>query len=300
MGTSNSFGGAGGSKPLIPSWVDAGGGGTPPAAPPTAPPPGGPLPATAPTPPANPANPAQPAIAPTPTTPATGGPSRFTAPRTQFSRFASSGGSDRRSLGRSVAGYVRGSMGGASTAARRMGASRRAGGSLAGFLNNAQANGVREALRAINLEGLAGRPIQEVFLGLVDFVCPDGGSLDDAIARDAFIETVADLSSAGIDAVDTLTPAQVQTVLELYATHAIEARICNDIGSKLMQMPADPAAALRVQDQLRDFIRRAVSDAITRTGTAPNSLTRDETTRFMTDIYQAAFEVLQTLGDREG
>ena len=226
--------------------------------------------------------------------------SRYTAPRTQFSRFASSGGSDRRALGRSVSGYVGGSLGGSSTAARRMGASRRAGGTLAGFLSNAQANGVREALRAIDLEGLAGRPIQEVFVGLVDYVCPDGGSLDDAIARDAFIETIADLSAAGIGDLDTLTPAQVQTVLELYATHAIEARICNDVGTKLIQMPSDAAAALRVQQQLRDFVRRGVSDAITRTGVTPKSLTREETTRFMTEIYEAAFEALRTLGEGEG
>jgi len=53
----------------------------------------------------------------------------------------------------------------------------------------------------------------------------------------------------------TFTPDQMQTVFELYATHAIEARICNDIGTKAVTMPADAQAAHRVEQQLRDFIR---------------------------------------------
>jgi hypothetical protein len=56
----------------------------------------------------------------------------------------------------------------------------------------------------------------------------------------------------------------MQTVFELYATHAIEARICNDIGTKAVTMPADAQTAHRVEQQLRDFIRGGVSDALAR------------------------------------
>ena len=112
-----------------------------------------------------------------------------------------------------------------------MGSSRGVGAGLVRFLNDASANGVREALRTLNLESLAGRPIEEVFAGLADYICPEGGSIDEGIARDAFVETIADLAGAGITDIDALTPGQIQTVFELYATHAIEARICNDIGT---------------------------------------------------------------------
>lgn len=50
-----------------------------------------------------------------------------------------------------------------------MGSSRGAGAGLVRFLNDASANGVREALRTLNLESLAGRPIEEVFAGLADY-----------------------------------------------------------------------------------------------------------------------------------
>lgn len=283
MGTSNAYGGAGGGTPLIPSWLQddgggAGGGGTPPSDGST------PAPATG-APPAVP-----PAPAPRPVIPAAGASDRFTGARTSFSRFASSGGSDRRGLGRAVSRYVSTSAGGSGRAAQRMGSSRGAGAGLVRFLNDASVNGVREALRALNLESLAGRPIEEVFAGLADYICPEGGSIDEGIARDAFVETIADLAGAGITDIDALTSAQIQTVFELYATHAIEARLCNDIGTKVVTLPADPRAAARVEAQLRDFIQRGVSDAINAAGVNIQALSPDAVTDFVRTVYQSAFE----------
>ncbi len=291
MGTSNAYGGAGGGTPLIPSWLQgdddggagAGGGdgdgaqspspdGSPPAVPP--------------------------APAPRPTVPA-GASDRFTSARTNFSRFAGSGGSDRKSLGRAVSQYVSKSAGGSRRAAQRMGSSRGAAAGLVRFLNDASTHGLREALRTLNLESLAGRPIEEVFAGLANYVCPEGGSIDEGIARDAFVETIADLAGAGITDIDSLTAGQIQTVFELYATHAIEARICNDIGTKVVTLPVDPRAAERVQAQLRDFIQRGVSDAINAAGVNIQSLSPDAVFGFVTNVYQSAFNALQTLGERE-
>ncbi|KAB7738449.1 hypothetical protein F2P47_17090 [Parvibaculum sedimenti] len=288
MGTSSAYGGAGGGTPLIPSWLQDDGGagsagdgdGTPPSSPDG-------------TPPAVP-----PAPAPRPTAPA-GASDRFTSARTNFTRFVSSGGSDRKSLGRAVSQYVSKSAGGSRQAAQRMGSSRGTGAGLVRFLNDASANGVREALRTLNLESLAGRPIEEVFAGLADYICPEGGSIDEGIARDAFVETIADLAGAGITDIDALTSGQIQTVFELYATHAIEVRICNDVGMKVVTLPADPRVAESIEAQLRDFIQRAVSDAINAAGVNIQSLTPDAVMGFVTNVYQSAFDVLQTMGDGE-
>jgi hypothetical protein len=134
---------------------------------------------------------------------------------------------------------------------------------LLSFLSDAVTRGAREALRALNLGALAGRPIEEIFLGLADYVCPDGGTIDEGAAREAFIETIVDLAAAGITDFDGLTVDQMQTVFELYATNAIEARLCNDIGAKTITLPSDAREASSVQAQLHDFIQRGVSDALT-------------------------------------
>lgn len=180
-----------------------------------------------------------------------------------------------------------------------MGASRSSGARLLGFLADAQTRGVREALRALDLESLAGRPITEIFVGLADYICPGAGTVDEGIAREAYIETIIELASEGITDLATFTPDQMQTVFELYATHSIEARICNDIGTKVVTMPADVQAAHRVEQQLRDFIRGGVSDALTRARAETPNLTPERIKGFVDAVYESAFAILQILGDAE-
>lgn len=280
MGISTAYGGPGGGTPLVPSWLGDANGGDAPAAPPSngAMPPGSPN---------------------LPPIPKTVDPKRFSGARNNFTRFAGSGGTDRASLGRTISKYVSTSAGGARQAAQRMGASRGAGARLLGFLADAQVRGVREALRALNLESLAGRPITEIFVGLADYICPGAGTVDEGIAREAYIETIIELASEGLTDLTTFTPDQMQTVFELYATHAIEARICNDIGTKAVTMPADAQAAHRVEQQLRDFIRGGVSDALTRARAEPHNLTPERIQGFVDAVYESAFAILQILGDAE-
>jgi hypothetical protein len=81
-------------------------------------------------------------------------------------------------------------------------------------------------------------------------------AIDESIAREAFIETLADLIDSGITNLETLSLEQIQTVLELNIAHAIEARICNDIGTNAIALPASPEAAAAIQEQLFDFVER--------------------------------------------
>lgn len=133
----------------------------------------------------------------------------------------------------------------------------------------------------------------------MDFVCPGAGTVDDGIAREAYIETIVELANEGITDLTTLTPEQMQTVFELFATHAIEARICNDIGTKAVTMPADAQAAYRVEEQLRDFIRGSVSDALANAQMDPRALTQDRVPGLVDAVYESAFGILKTLGDAE-
>lgn len=290
MGTSSAYGGPGGSTPLIPSWLepDIIGDGLPLNAPDS-----GSEHDPQELEPKTPSPPNRPEI------PALADPNRFSGPRNNFTRFARSGGSDRASLGRAVSGYVSTASGGARKAARHMGASRGAGARLLNFLTEAQVHGAKEALKTLNLEGLAGRPIDEVFLGLADYICPNVGTVDEGIAREAFVETIIELTTIGVTDLDALTPDQMQTVFEMYATHAIEARLCNDIGTKIITAPADAQTAIRVQEQLRDFICNAVSDALTTARTETPTLTQDLALSFVDSVYERAFDILQALGDAE-
>jgi hypothetical protein len=291
MGTSNANGGQGGDRPLIPSWLPAGG-----SPPPTPDPPPPPPPAPQPAPHEGPPPPPAPVV---PAIPAAALANRFTGARNNFSRFARSGGSDRKSFGRALSDYVSTSSGGNRSAAQRMARSPASGIPLLSVLSGAVANGGRATLRALNLEQLAGRPIEEVFVGLMEYVCPEGGTVDEGIARDAFIETIADLAETGIADFDNLTADQMQMIFEIYAAHAIEDRLCNDIGMKAITLPSDAAQAASIQKQLFDFVRRSVSDSLTKSRAAMEALTTERVFEFVTHVYEQAFAILQTMGEAE-
>jgi hypothetical protein len=259
MGTSNSYGGSGGAKPLIPTWLEDGSGSDGSQSSPLGDGDAGPtFPAPLPAPAASEIPIPMPAVLPSvdaggggaapappdrPPIPPAGDSKRFASARNNFTRFVSSGGRDRRSLGRALSQYVSTSSGGSRNAARRMGVSRRATAQLAGVLSSAVGGNAREALRSIGLQRLVGRPIEEIFLGMLDIVCPAGGAIDDSIAREAFVETIVELAENGITDFDALTVGQVQTILELNIAHSIEARICNDIGSNAISLPQNVADA---------------------------------------------------------
>jgi hypothetical protein len=180
-----------------------------------------------------------------------------------------------------------------------MGASRPTGAGLLSFLSDVQAHGAQAALHALNLDALAGRPVDEIFLALADFVCPNTGTIDAGIAREAFVETIVELSEQGFADLNGLTVDQMQTVFEIYATHAIEARLCNDIGGSLITVPASVLAAAGVEKQLRDLIRRGVADALTAARGALQTLTHENVHGFVEGVYEGAFEALQGLGQAE-
>jgi hypothetical protein len=180
-----------------------------------------------------------------------------------------------------------------------MGSSRQVAERLLGLMVDARTRGADAALRTLNLQSLAGRPIEEVFSALMDQVCPDGGTIDEGIARAAFVEMLVDLEKAGIEDFDTLSAEQIQTIFELYITHSIEGRICNDIGMNMVTMPADPVAAAAVEMAVRDFINRGVRDAIYELRAELAVLTKAIVKDFVDRIYRSAFELIKALGDSE-
>ncbi len=294
MGTSSSFKGQSGDTPLIPSWLNDndslynGTGGEPNASAETQsvqnnihPDPS--------------QSPAQ-ANIPIPTI---ADRLRFTAARKNFSRYIKSGGDDRRSLGRAVSHYIGASLGGPRTAAIRLGSARVASSRLISFLADAVNRGADAALKALNLDALVGLPIQEILVGLSDYICPDGGTIDEGIAREAFIETIVELSEEDITNLDELTGEQIQTVFEIYAAHTIEIRLYNDIGTNSIKLPHDEIEVERIQAQLNDFIRRGVSDALAANKIPTASLTPDRVLQFVDEIYSQSYDILLNLCEAE-
>lgn len=294
MGTSNSNSGNRGATPLTPSWLSGGNGEISLQQPDNN---GEQIATPLPTNSVEPENSSENAQQNLPPIPPVAASNRYRASRSNFSKFVSSGGTNRAHLGGAVSGYIRHSSGGSRTAARNMGSSRKAGARLLGFLTDVVRQGAQEVLRTLSLQSLAQNPIEDIFLALTDYVCPDGGTLDEGIAREAFIQTIVDLAATGITDFNSLDMNQVQTVLEIYISRSIETKLYNEIGNKVIVLSANIQEAENIDSQLHDFIRNNVVDSLNNSRESLESMTTEQIQSFIDNIYEQAFAILASVGN---
>jgi hypothetical protein len=289
MGTSKAYGGP--ASGLVPSFVDDP---MPPAMPaPAIIPPMGPQPATQPADPASPV--AAPTAQPVQRQPDSTGSGMLGGARGGFSRFARTGSSS--SLGKAVARYVRNGTGGAARAGRRMGASRSAARGLLGMVRDVQRVGAAEALRQLNLDGLAGQPAADVFVSLLEFICPPGGAVDEGIARQAMLEAIGDLADSDVGSFDTLTREQLQDFFLDFIVRSIEGRVMADIGRRGITLPDDVTAVQNTQDQLHDFVEGATRGQLAGRLTSLENLSDRDLDTTVNQIYETAFELVAEAGE---
>lgn len=288
MGTSKAYGGP--ASGLVPSFVDD-------PVPPTMPRP--PVaPSIAPQQPAQPATPVSPPNPQRPLTPRlpdTSGAGALGGARGNFTRFARTGSSS--SLGKSVANYVRNGTGGTRRASRRMGASRVAARGLLGVVRDFQRLGSTETLRQLNLSGLAGQPAVNVFVSILEFLCPPGGAVDEAIARQAMLETIGDMAEAGVGNFDMLTREQLQDFFLDFIVRSIEGRVMADLGGRGITLPDDVGAVESAQDQLHDFVSGATRGQLAGLLDGLVTLSDHDLETVVNQIYETAFDLVAAAGE---
>lgn len=205
-----------------------------------------------------------------------------------------SSGSIRRGAGKYVA-----ASGGGQSAARQLGSSRALAGGIAGLASAISRDGPVEALRRFNLESLAGAPVQDVFVALTDALCPPGGTIDEAIARDALLETIADLAAKGIGNFDQLTQDDLQEIFIGVVSRSIEGRILNEVGTNSIKLSPDIVAVERAQKMLHSFVVGCVRDRFQDSGESISSLDSGQIDGFVSDLYAASFDLMQIMGEAE-
>ncbi|MEP2980447.1 MAG: Qat anti-phage system associated protein QatB [Lentilitoribacter sp.] len=286
MGTSSSYSGP--SSGLVPDWVDgvdsgmdAGGGDDGPA------PDGadGPNDAdqeqdTG----QNPDQDATPVVAP-PAAPARD----FRYSRGQFTRFTNGGGG--KALGRALKGYVQ-SAGGGAGAARRMPSSTRVASGVAGIASTYANEGPAAALARFNLQDLTGRPAAEVLESVAEVICPDGGTIDEAIARDAMLEAIGDLASEDLGAFDELSPDQLNDFLCNVIERSIVTKVLNEIGTNALHGSATDADFREAEQITRDYTQGRVRDALGSRFNPGSQPTQAEIDRSISDVFADTFEML--------
>lgn len=228
----------------------------------------------------------------------------FAGSRTAFTRFFKTGSGS--ALGSALASYINGgaSFGGggsagtgARRAARRMGASQGAGARLLGVVRDFEQFGAEEALRRLDLADMVDRPAGEVFLAMLEFLCPPGGAIDEAISRQAMLEAIDNLDQTQSEEFGLLSGSQLQEFFLDFVVLSIEGRVIADIGARGIAMSPDIDAVEHAQVQLHNFIegccRVHLSGLLGGLGALNNREVHDR----MNEIYEVAFSLIAESGE---
>ena len=204
--------------------------------------------------------------------------------------------SDPRAIRRGAGQYVYAGEGGAEVA-RSMRGSRMVASGVAGLAGTFANRGPVEALRHFNLEALSGEPAEDVFVALTDVLCPPGSTIEEAIARDAMLETVAAFAAEGVGSFDGLTAEQLQEFFIGVVSRSIEGKILNEVGTRTVHLPIELSSVERAQRMLHEFIEGCVRDRFEEAETDLAELDSEEIDVFVGDLYASALDLVQVLGE---
>lgn len=284
MGTSKGYGGP--SSGLVPSWIDDVAQPAGPAAQPNGP---------------GQANPSQPgSTSSQPGSSPSGsvnndGTGSLRGARSSFTRFARTGSPS--DLGNALSSYVRKGVGGSSRGARRMGTSRATAAKLLSIFGDVQRNGAAETLRRLQLTVAPGQPVSQVLLALLEFICPPGGAIDEGVARQAALNTIAELDEAGSGSFEDMTEADRQNFFLDFVANSIESMIMADLGGRGITMPDDVDAVERIQSQLSSFITGCTRGQLANRLEQWPAPTDQEVNQVASAIYEAAFDLIATAAE---
>lgn len=290
MGTSRSSSGPKPDCGLIPPWLDVPA--QPPAQPPAAPPilapgDGGPSNPPAPQPqppPAPPQPPLQPNVAP---------PKRFSEARRSLGDFVRDG--DERSMRRGIGSYVSKGYGGSRGAAARMGQAATTASRAFNILSSLAEGTASTEQLGFDPTTLAGRPVDDVVNALVDGICRNDTTLDDAAGRQAVNDALAEVLEAnpGLDPL-AMTPLAINEVYLRTVSYHVFSDLLLDIGTT-MQKAADGNYVLyndrciTIRDTIREMFRekfQGVRDAGHRVTSATSDAIARDVIRDVMDVFE--------------
>jgi len=282
MGTSSSFPGIGKGKPTVPSWAAHGGNdgnGNPPDRPNS---PDSPV--------ALPPDQQQPEL------------DQDIQPLTNLRQARINLGKyvthnrDSQYLRRGLSSYVKRGLGGSKNAAVRMGTTRKAATTLYGVMQDFVRLGRNEVIDQFQLINLRDNGLQNVFTALVDFVCTPGSGLDESVTRQAYLRTVEQFPTLGINDQGEMTADMAQAIMLAFITESIFSRLVVDVGENIRKYAAIGDIA-RVEQDIHDYIQGCIYQRLQESLGRMNVLDQNEVERHIQEVYEIAFEILAGEGD---
>jgi hypothetical protein len=163
------------------------------------------------------------------------------------------------------------------------------------ILSSIANRGVAETQETYNLGEIIGNKASDVLIMLTDFVCPDGGPTDEGIVRDSYIDAIISFPELGEKNIEEMTPVELLAFTEIYMANIIEARLVNDIGNKMFSLPENINEINDLQQQIKEYINGAVSDAVEKLGVDILKINSTNAKDIVESVYKKTYDILAGL-----
>ncbi len=223
---------------------------------------------------------------------------RFKEPRSDFTRYINSQGRNGESARKGISHYIKQSLGGSYNATLRMGTARNSSAKLLEIANRFANNGASGVEKFLSLSDLAKRQARDVFIEIADFICPDGGPLDEGIARDAYITALEQSPDLAEIKFEDMEPEQIMILLKRSMTESVIKRITNDIGNQIISLPENCNMAEALIAQIRDYIRGSIDNAMAKIN-INDQMGKTDAIEVIDTVYRDAFDIMLKVGDIE-
>jgi hypothetical protein len=292
MGTSASNGGPKGSPRLLPDWYND----PPTPPPPPIPPPGDDDPEREPTPDAPP-NDKQPTDRPAIEALPNAATTNWGTAKGALTRYSNgtSGSSERKAGNRYVS-----SLGGSRSATKAASQGIRVGSNYAGFLGSVTSQGINATLTSFGLSEFIGRPTDEVCAAIANSLAPIGATNDEAIARDALIETLDTLytkildAGGNLDNLNSLSPDMVKETLIEYVGNFVFTKWMYELGIAIEKGNISEDDAVSLERAMKEFIKVETQESYRDIAINQLNLNNQNNLDIVTEIFETAYSILES------
>ncbi|OJW05281.1 MAG: hypothetical protein BGO49_31115 [Planctomycetales bacterium 71-10] len=171
---------------------------------------------------------------------------------------------DRRAFFKQAAQSYTRARGGAGQAARNSPSGRSATARLGGFLSDVARRGLNAALEGLNLGSVVGKDARTVFAAISNALSPDGSSPEQAVAREAVNDVLADLydrfvgPDGDLAKLDALTGEDVTASVVDSVSAYIYRRWLQELGKQIEKKAVSPSEAVGLEREAKLFVKDAV------------------------------------------
>ncbi|MDY6861916.1 MAG: Qat anti-phage system associated protein QatB [Thermodesulfobacteriota bacterium] len=169
---------------------------------------------------------------------------------------------------------------------------------LGNFLSSISSQGIQNTLSQYNIDYI-GRPFQEVLSDLVNKLSPSPNTKEDAVARNALLDTVEiiyneiDANDGSIEILDNLDDKKFNNIINTYISAYIFQRFLNDLESRFEMYASNEGSALQMEKQIKDYISGAVDNKLIKNDFSTIDFSSNLVKRIIDEIYNDCYSVIE-------